>query len=63
MDFFIVFPFFHFLISFFQQKTFSFYFYFAEGKYEYSIGYKEINLEFRGGKETVDGICSVGCQE
>jgi len=29
----------------------------------FSIGDKNIDLEFWGGKEKVDGICSVGCQE
>ena len=28
-----------------------------------SIGDKGMDLEFWGGKEKVDGICSVGCQE
>jgi len=28
-----------------------------------SIGDKDIDLEFWGGKEKVDGICSLGCQE
>ena len=27
------------------------------------IGDKDIDLEFWGGKEKVDGICLVGCQE
>ena len=28
-----------------------------------SIGDKDIDLEFWDGKEKVDGICSVGCQQ